>query len=641
MRYLFIIVILFFAFGNLYSQSTRKYEVAGDKAFEQQNYSSAVYFYSLAVNTKASPVVAWKLAESARLNRDYKLAEKWYAFVATQSNNKQTLAYYYLANVQKSMGLYQKASVNFKNSYNLLKNNNDYYQKKSRHETSACEKALFLTFEPVTEEFKLVDSIFQSEYSEFQMHQLNDSLRWITVLRPEDSPDTVQILSRAVQYTKKQNSPEWEKTSFFNNRINIPGSHTSSLTIDTTLKIIVFSVCETKEGKFKCDLWQMPFTKDTTVSPKSLPATVNSGNYSSTHPCFAKVNDKKYLLFSSDRPGGEGNHDIWTCVVDENGDYGIPFNVGKSVNTIDDEVSPFYDSHSKTLYFSSEFYNSLGGLDIFKIQTDFDHWGFVENIGYPVNSSYHDLFYSHSIKNDVAFLSSNRPLNPSNSSPGCCNNVYYRELPKVADTTIYVQRVETIVKKTRQLIPLNLFFHNDEPNPRTWDTTTTLSYEECFNSYTALTPEYVNEWKKPLEGEKAAQAEMQIESFFIDSVENNFNKFKQFAEYMCELLAKGKDIEITIKGYASPLNTSDYNANLSKRRIQSLVNFLMQYKDGYLLPYIDGTTEAGNRLIIHRQAFGKEKAAASVSGDIKDLRNSVYNPAAANERKVAIIAVEL
>jgi len=110
---------------------------------------------------------------------------------------------------------------------------------------------------------------------------------------------------------------------------------------------------------------------------------------------------------------------------------------------------------------------------------------------------------------------------------------------------------------------------------------------------------------------------------------------------MCELLAKGKNIEITIKGYASPLNTSDYNANLSKRRIQSLVNFLMQYKDGYLLPYIDGTTEAGNRLIIHRQAFGKEKAAASVSGDIKDLRNSVYNPAAANERKVAIIAVEL
>ena len=245
MRHLFIIIILFFAFSNLQSQSTRKYEVAGDKAFEQQNYSSAVYFYSMAANTKASSAVAWKLAESARLNRDYKLAEKWYAFVATQSNNKQTLAYYYLANVQKSMGLYQKASVNFKNSYNLLKNNNDYYQKKSRHEISACEKALFLTFEPVTEEFNLVDSIFQSEYSEFQMHQLNDSLRWITVLRPEDSPDTVQILSRAVQYTKKQNPPEWEKTSFFNNRINIPGSHTSSLTIDTTLKIIVNSISVT------------------------------------------------------------------------------------------------------------------------------------------------------------------------------------------------------------------------------------------------------------------------------------------------------------------------------------------------------------------------------------------------------------
>lgn len=640
MRLSTFIFILTISLSSASGQSSRKYEVAGDKAFAGQNYAAATQFYSMAANTKASPAVAWKLAESARLNRDYKLAEQWYKYVADQYSAKYPLAYFFLAQVQKSMGLYQKASVSYKNSYMILKDQNSYYEKKSRHEISACEKALFLTFEPVTEEYKLIDSVFQSDYSEFEMTQISDTLRWLTVLRPEDSPDTVELLSRAVQYARPDSNSVWRKTDFFNRKINVPGYHISSLALDTSLKIVVFSICGTKEGRFKCDLWQMPLTDDTTVNPIPLSSEINSRDYSSTQPHFAATRDKKYLLFSSDRPDGEGNYDIWACNIDENGNFGIPFNPGKSINTIDDEVSPFYDSRSKTLYFSSEFYNSLGGLDIFKIQTDFEKWGFVENLGYPVNSSFHDLYYTHSLKNDVAFYSSNRPLDPANPSPGCCNNIYSRDLPHVKDSIVFVQRIQTIEKKTRQLIPLNLFFHNDEPNPKTWDTTTTLSYGECFNSYVALTDEYIKEWKGPLTEDKALEAEKQIESFFIDSVENNFNKFKLFAEYMCELLEKGKSIEITIKGFASPLNTSDYNANLSKRRIQSLVNFLMQYKDGFLVPYIDGTAATG-RLIIYRQAFGKEKAAANVSGDIKDLRNSVYNPAAANERKVAIIAIEL
>jgi hypothetical protein len=66
----------------------------------------------------------------------------------------------------------------------------------------------------------------------------------------------------------------------------------------------------------------------------------------------------------------------------------------------------------------------------------------------------------------------------------------------------------------------------------------------------------------------------------------------------------------------------------------------MTYKNGSLLPYMAEVPETEGRLIINREAFGKEKAAANVSGNINDLRNSVYNPDAANERKVAIIAVE-
>ena len=62
------------------------------------------------------------------------------------------------------------------------------------------------------------------------------------------------------------------------------------------------------------------------------------------------------------------------------------------INTIYDDVSPFYAPESKTLYFSSNGHTSFGGLDVFKIsKNDDDSWGDnVENLGTPINTSLDD-----------------------------------------------------------------------------------------------------------------------------------------------------------------------------------------------------------------------------------------------------------
>ena len=104
-------------------------------------------------------------------------------------------------------------------------------------------------------------------------------------------------------------------------------------------------------------------------------------------------------------------------------------------------------------------------------------------------------------------------------------------------------------------------------------------------------------------------------------------------EIIKELL-EGKKVIIHVKGYASPLHEKEYNINLSKRRINSFVNFLSQYKSKVLLNYI-----SSGMLEVKTTSFGESQASEKVSSDKKDKKKSVYSIEAILERKIEIIKV--
>lgn len=118
---------------------------------------------------------------------------------------------------------------------------------------------------------------------------------------------------------------------------------------------------------------------------------INSDLYSTGHPYISA--DGKTLFFSSDRPGGFGGSDIWKVSIDQNGETGLPINLGHTVNTSQNEMFPFIEHESNMLFFSSDGHTGLGGLDVF--------YGFlnenrtavsgVTNMGVPVNSEYDDF----------------------------------------------------------------------------------------------------------------------------------------------------------------------------------------------------------------------------------------------------------
>jgi len=126
------------------------------------------------------------------------------------------------------------------------------------------------------------------------------------------------------------------------------------------------------------------------LQPMKLNENVNLTGFKSMQPAFSE--DGAIMYFSSDRPGGKGKMDLWFCRIDEFGNTGEPVNLA-AINTPDDEVSPFLNPATKTLYFSSRGHIGFGGLDIFKAYASDTLFISPRNLGLPINSSGDDSYF--------------------------------------------------------------------------------------------------------------------------------------------------------------------------------------------------------------------------------------------------------
>ena len=89
--------------------------------------------------------------------------------------------------------------------------------------------------------------------------------------------------------------------------------------------------------------------------------------------------------------------------------WGKGQSAGHEINTKFQEGSVYIHPDAKTMYFSSQGHNTLGGYDIFvSYVDDLGHWGEPINLGYPINTPYDDLFYSATASGRFAYIASNR-----------------------------------------------------------------------------------------------------------------------------------------------------------------------------------------------------------------------------------------
>ena len=111
------------------------------------------------------------------------------------------------------------------------------------------------------------------------------------------------------------------------------------------------------------------------------------------HAAYSTNGKLLYFISTREDSSGLGGKDIYVADVDAAGNFSNIRNAGMALNTQYNEDGLFCHPDGKTLYFSSQGHNSMGGFDIFKTSFSDGEWSKPENLGYPINSPEDDVFF--------------------------------------------------------------------------------------------------------------------------------------------------------------------------------------------------------------------------------------------------------
>lgn len=419
--------------------------------------------------------------------------------------------------------------------------------------------------------------------------------------------------------------------------LNSKKDHTGNLTMDPVSHDLYFTRGDVET--LRCDIWYARKLKRGWSKPIKLRGAVNNKQYTSTHPAVGRLNDSTALLyFVSDRPGGMGGMDIWYAQV-RDGAATEPVNLGPQVNSADDELTPFYDQRNGILYFSSNREGGKGGHDIYCAVGSRNTWQPAEPVCHCLNSEQNDLYFTISDYDAASgfpiggYLSSNRRDSYFLSDSMCCNDLYKWSVDSslwgVAKDTLPDIMTSSPNSEFRfSNFPLALYFHNDDPDPRSRDSLTTVDYADCQLRYALMRSTYL------AHQHTAADSALMTE-FFDSCVVVHYDLLLEMLEQLRQQLAEGRRATLTVSGYASPLHTDDYNYILSQRRIASLVNMIRAWRGGALADAL-----ADGRLCIVQQPMGAEKINTQHSSP-NTQSDPVYSLSAARARRIEITSCEI
>lgn len=642
-QYISVVILCIVVFTNITAQNIKQLTKSAEMAMQEKDFFSAAQYYNQIILIDSTDIAhQYNYADASRLNYDFDIAYNWYNKVFKKDNGKTyTEAAFWMGSILKSKGKYKEAKKYFDKYYKKQRNSKDKNKKqlaaKAKQELEACDMAQIFIKSPTDVKVEHLDSTVNSKVSEYAPFEY-DSTLYFSSLRNSKGKDANHVNFNKL-YTAKKQKEKWQKAKELDSLFNKNGIHNANTAFNSDFTKIYVSRCNAlNSSQYRCDIYYSEYKNNRWTSLVKLPAPINLSNTNTTQPCISSLNGKEALFFSSDRTGGQGGMDIWYSPINTDGSYSTPINAGNKLNTTEDEITPWFVKENNTLFFSSTWHKGLGGFDIFKSEFKNGEFSEPQNLGYPINSSYNDIYYSVNSKKDRAYISSNRLGSYFEEKQSCCNDIYSFSIPPLTEPVKPIDTTALLVNQMKLLVPLTLYFHNDEPEPKTKVIVTKKNYKTTYQDYSALTPKYIREYTQGLKDDQLQYAENRITNFFEDSVDLGMQDLDKFAELLEQVLSRGEKVKITMKGYCSPLASTDYNVNLAKRRISSLRNYFIEYKNGLFVKYINNTNEQEGKIEFFDEDIG-ELPVSKVSDDVKDVRNSVYSPYAASERKIQIIAI--
>jgi outer membrane protein OmpA-like peptidoglycan-associated protein/tetratricopeptide (TPR) repeat protein len=311
---------------------------------------------------------------------------------------------------------------------------------------------------------------------------------------------------------------------------------------------------------------------------------MNSDEFSVGHPALSP--DGLKLYFVSDMPGGLGGTDIYVCESKGADLWGKPVNLGSVVNTRGDEMFPYFNSDG-TLFFSSDGHPGLGGLDIFQTHQQSPTWSTPRNLRHPVNSPVDDFGLIADADFREGFLSSNRGSNEG------LDRIYAF---KREDAEVDLEGL--VVNKMTGKPISGAMVSMDVNNVKT----TVFKSDGQGGFYTTLELDKAYAFHGSKEGYFAGDAEMDTKGqrkhktyrvvieldtlivgqpIVLKDIYYDFDKWniRPDAEpdlnHLVHVMTDNPLIRVELSSHTDSRGSDKYNANLSQKRAQSAVDFII------------------------------------------------------------------
>lgn len=382
---------------------------SGDKLFysEYPNYRAALEFYSKANNFNPN---------NAELN--YKMGVCYYYIKKTQEaishlEKGQTLdprvaldLKFYLSKCYHLDYQFDKAIETFIQFRQTLDPQSiSEYEAQIDKEIKECKTGKELVSNPVRVVIENMDKNVNSNKPDYSpVVSADRSVLFFTSMRPNTTGGGIDESRNQyfedIYFTVKDSSGNWGLAQNPGKPLNSE-NHDAVVGLSADGQQIYIYKGETTgdiySSKLDGNIWQ---------KPESLGKNINSP-YHESSASFSY--DFLTVYFVSNRPGGYGGHDIYKSKKDDNGKWGIAENLGGDINTPFEEAAIFAHPDGKTFYFSSKGHNTMGGYDIFKIIYENGKWSAPVNLGYPINTTGDDVFFSISADGKYGYYSSSAP----------------------------------------------------------------------------------------------------------------------------------------------------------------------------------------------------------------------------------------
>ncbi|MEE9363160.1 MAG: OmpA family protein [Cellulophaga sp.] len=569
-----------------YGQKLKK----ADKRYESYAFKSAIETYkSLHKRGLSNSEIYQNLGDANYFNANYKEAAKWYLELIenTDANFSPEYIYKYAQSI-KSTGDYEKSAIwmakyvakatsedvravkikNQKDYLEEIESNSGRYKIENMNGVNSAGS----DFAPsITKDGFYFASARDTGLIRKRVHDWND--KGFLDIYSSDNGD-VSKLSKVVNskyhestsvVTKDGKTMYFTRNNFVNGKVKRDGKDIMRLKIYKA-KLVKGDWKEVKEVSFSSDL------------------------YSVAHPALSP--DEKQLFFVSDMPNSVGASDIYYVSIKENDSYGKPINAGKNINTEGRESFPFI-SKNGTLFFSSDGHPGLGGLDVFAIETKDLAEGKILNLGKPVNSVQDDFTYVIDSEINEGYFASNRkggkgdddiyffvenepiPFNCTGQISGVAKDKGTQEI--LANVSVGLTNSKTGEVIRVQTDAFGAYSFDIDCNELKYDLIAMKEYYDTDKKMVSLTRKEAKSFKQDLLLDKQDLVELlQMNPIYFDYDKSNIRKDAALElQKVVAYLNKYPNISVEVRSHTDSRGKARYNLRLSDRRAKSTAAYII------------------------------------------------------------------